>query len=134
MTAGTAAGVDVEDRAAGRFAGALADRFFSPLEARALRELPPALRRERFFEYWTLKEAYVKARGEGLAIPLDQFAFHLDEGPRIRVSFAPGFEDEPSRWQFALLRPTDRHLLALGVRLSAGTPVKISLRMTVPLR
>lgn len=121
------AGVDVEDATAAGPA-AVAGRFFSPLEARALAGLAPARRRERFFEYWTLKESYVKARGRGLSLPLDRFSFHLDEGPRIRVSFAPGFPDEPGRWQFSLLRPTDRHLLALGVRRAGGEEVAVTSR------
>lgn len=129
------AGIDVEDAGAAiRDYGALADRFFSPLEARALAGLDPARRRARFLEYWTLKESYIKARGRGLSIPLDGFSFHLDEGPRIRVSFVAPFDDEASRWQFSLMRPTSRHLLALGVRRLDDAEVRITLREAVPLR
>ncbi|MBI2387096.1 MAG: 4'-phosphopantetheinyl transferase superfamily protein [Elusimicrobia bacterium] len=128
------AGVDVEALRTVGAADGLADRFFSPLEARVLRDLPPARRRERFLEYWTLKESYIKATGKGLSIPLDRFSFHLDEGPGIRISFAPGIEDSPRRWQFALLRPTDGHVLALGVRRSSGAEVAVTSRETVPLR
>lgn len=134
VTLEAAAGIDVEDATRDRPSDGVADRYFSPLEARALRSLEPARRQARFYEYWTLKESYIKARGEGLAIPLNQFSFHLDEGSRIRVSFAPELEDEPSRWQFNLLRPTARHLLALGVRRSGESAVRITLRETVPLR
>jgi 4'-phosphopantetheinyl transferase len=128
------AGIDVEARVPARASEEVADRFFSPLEARALRALPPARRRERFLEYWTLKESYIKATGKGFSTPLDRFSFHLDEGPGIRISFAPEIEDAPRRWQFALLRPTDGHVLALGVRRSGGAGVAITSRETVPLR
>lgn len=134
VTLEAAAGIDVEDTTLERPSDGIADRFFSPSEARALSGLEPARRRARFLEYWTLKESYIKARGEGLAIPLDRFAFHLDVGSRIRVSFAPELADEPGGWQFNLLRPTARHLLALGVRRAAEAEVKITLRETVPLR
>lgn len=128
------AGVDVEARSPVRGSYGVADRFFSPSEARALRALPPARRSERFLEYWTLKESYIKATGKGLSMPLDRFSFHLDEGPRIRISFAPGCEGSPRLWQFALLRPTPAHVLALGVRSPGGAQVEITLRETLPLR
>lgn len=135
VTAGLDAGIDVEDAGASRERayGALADRFFSAPEARALGALEPSRRRERFLEYWTLKESYIKARGRGLSIPLDGFTFHLDEGRRIRVSFDAALEDEPRRWQFSLLRPTATHLLALGVRRRGDAEVRITLREAAPL-
>lgn len=134
VTWGLDAGVDVEARAPARAGDGVADRFFSPTEARALRGLAPERRRERFLEYWTLKESYIKATGKGLSMPLDRFSFHLDEGPGIRISFSPEIEDTPSRWQFALLRPTPEHVMALGVRRPGRAEVEITLRETLPLR
>lgn len=134
VTWGLDAGVDVEARHPARGSDAVADRFFSPSEARDLRALAPDRRPERFLEYWTLKESYIKATGKGLSMPLDRFSFHLDEGPGIRISFSPGVEDSPRRWQFALLRPTPGHLLALGVRRPGRGEVAVTLRETLPLR
>lgn len=127
-------GVDVEDteRAAG--AVDIAERFFSPSEVRALRARPPDRQRERFFEYWTLKESYIKARGMGLAIPLDHFSFHLDEGPEIRISFDPRLQDRAEEWQFALYRPTARHMMATAIRKRGDAPLAVELREIVPLR
>jgi 4'-phosphopantetheinyl transferase len=109
-------GVDVEplDRRGDR--EGIAERFFAPEELRALAALPKERQRLRFLEYWTLKEAYIKARGLGLAIPLDRFAFDLDSGPGIRVSFDPRLGDDPAAWHFALEQPTSRHLLAWAIR------------------
>jgi 4'-phosphopantetheinyl transferase len=111
----------------------IADSFFSHLEVRALRGLPEAEQRRRFFSYWTLKESYIKARGHGLALPLDQFSFHLDEGDDIRISFDPRMRDTPARWRFALIDVSPAHLLAVGAS-TAGAPLSLRATSVVPLR
>jgi 4'-phosphopantetheinyl transferase len=95
----------------------LAERHYAPAELRELRELGGAARTARFLEYWTLKEAYLKARGSGLRLPLDAVHFELGPGERIAARFAPELEPAPERWQFALLRPGAEHVLALAVQL-----------------
>lgn len=108
-------GVDVEDT--GREVNAdLPRRFFSTAEADALDALPAVERQVRFYEYWTLKEAYIKARGMGLSLPLDGFSMLLDGLGPPRVCFLPSLPDDPASWQFAQFRPTPRHCLAVAVR------------------
>jgi 4'-phosphopantetheinyl transferase len=120
-------GVDVENvRRRGRIVE-IADRYFSRAEVDALHRHPPHEQLARFFEYWTLKEAYIKARGMGLSIPLDQFSFHIEEGIPIRISFDPRLDDDPKSWQFQLLRPTPRHILAAGIR-AGGPDLHIALK------
>ncbi|HWA99115.1 MAG TPA: 4'-phosphopantetheinyl transferase superfamily protein, partial [Pirellulales bacterium] len=70
-------GVDVEFVARRTGGVHLARRFFSASEVDDLLRLPAEQQRDAFFDYWTLKEAYIKARGMGLAIPLGHFSFHL---------------------------------------------------------
>jgi 4'-phosphopantetheinyl transferase len=105
-------GVDVEtmDRATDHLG--LCERYFSPAETAALRSAPTERQRDMFFRFWTLKEAYIKARGLGLAIPLDAFTFELDSStsapapliaPAPSISFVPPIEDMPAKWQFAEL-------------------------------
>jgi 4'-phosphopantetheinyl transferase len=108
-------GVDAEDTSRNTETITIADSFFSPAEVRALKRLPPEHHRERFFSYWTLKESYIKARGLGLAIPLADFSFELDEGDGICISFEPGLDDDPARWQFRLLLASPVHYLAVGL-------------------
>lgn len=83
-------GCDLERRNRDLATDAVAERFFSPLEQARLSSLPADRRVEGFFNCWTRKEAYIKARGLGLSYPLDAFD----------VSLAP---DEPAR----LLRGCD---------------------------
>ena len=71
----------------------LPERHFAPDEVRDLRALPAADQARVFFDYWTLKEAYIKARGLGLALPLDQFAFALPPARR-RPPLRAGFDDD----------------------------------------
>jgi 4'-phosphopantetheinyl transferase len=91
----------------------IADYSFAPAEARALRTLPPELRQRRFFELWTLKEAYLKARGVGLSLPLEKILFNRDEGEMEYTLDAS--IDDPRNWRFYLLQPTVRHLVAVAL-------------------
>ncbi len=118
------AGVDVECTLRRTAFAQLAQRFFSASEAAALRELPAAAQRERFFAYWTLKEAYIKARGLGLALPLDAFAFALDGGG-ISIAFDARIDDEPGAWQFARLALSPVHACAIAQRVGPGGRAEI---------
>jgi 4'-phosphopantetheinyl transferase len=126
-------GVDVERLDRRGQTVEIADRFFSPSEVRELRSLPgEEAQRRRFFDYWTLKEAYIKAREMGLQLPLDQFSFHLAEAP-VRISFGPGIQDDPGSWQFALVQPTPEHRLAYALR-RRGEDLRVQVRETLPLQ
>jgi len=107
-------GVDVERTGRTVDYTALASRFFSGAEARDLAALAADRRPRRFFEYWTLKESYVKARGVGLGLPLDQFAFSIT-GERIAVAFHAPSPDAESHWRFALIDAGPEHQVAVGV-------------------
>lgn len=123
-------GVDVEDTARRLDdAMAIAARFFSPREAAALAAVPEPERLDRFFQYWTLKESYIKARGMGLALPLAAFSFDVDRDPPA-IAFEPPIEDDPSAWQFTRVR-LGPYALATAIR--SRTPVAIRLREGAPL-
>jgi 4'-phosphopantetheinyl transferase len=122
ITLGRDVGIDVEDALHIRDLE-IADRFFSTSEAVALRALPESAQPSRFFDYWTLKESYIKACGMGLAIPLGAFSFDLSgESPRISIDDSLG--DDPATWRFWLSSPTPRHRLAIAVRAS-GTEITL---------
>lgn len=126
-----ALGVDVEASGSRVATMEVAERFFAPPEVRDLRARPPADRPPRFFEYWTLKEAYVKACGVGLSAPLEQFWFDIPPAGPIRVSFGR-LADDPAAWQFFQAWATDRHCLAVGVRRT-GADLPITVRERAPL-
>ena len=128
-------GVDVEDSERKTSGVAIADRFFSGGEVEDLHRLSPAHQQDRFFDYWTLQEAYIKARGMGLSLPLGGFTYRLLGGPPPRISFSRDeIDDEPGEWQFALFSPTARHRAALAVRRGEASPdLKLVLRKVVPM-
>ena len=78
-------GVDIE-QVRTEFPGReIAERFFSDRELAELRELPPERSSEGFFQFWSRKEAYIKARGGGLQIPLQSFSVELGESGEQRL-------------------------------------------------
>ncbi len=130
----TDVGIDVEDRSRRGETVGIADRFFSPDEVTALRALPEERQRDRFFDYWTLKEAYIKACGKGLAIPLDHFSFSIGGAESITIAFDPRLPDDPGAWQFGQLALTERHTTSFAVRKGAGVAgYAIKVTRTVPL-
>ncbi len=131
-TAAIDCGVDVEQTERIEDLMSLATSVFSGREVENLRARPAARQRRRFFQFWTLKEAYIKACGMGLALPLDQFSFLLDRPGVIDVAFAPGFEDRPQDWQFAQSQPSPRHLLAVALRREGAPDRAVVTRTVVP--
>jgi 4'-phosphopantetheinyl transferase len=76
----------------------LARRFFSPRENAVLRALPPACLTQTFFAGWTRKEAYLKARGDGLSFPLGSFEVSLAPGRPAELLSVYDDPAEPARW------------------------------------
>jgi 4'-phosphopantetheinyl transferase len=126
-------GVDVEDGERSGQTVELAETVFAPSEVTALKALPVEHQRERFFTYWTLKEAYIKARGMGLSLPLAQFAFQLEPERSPRIVFDSRLADDPDTWRFVQVRPSARHQVALAVRRDSRLPLRVRCQRTVPL-
>lgn len=138
-------GCDVENTARSNDVTSIAKRYFSKQETDELFTLAQSEQRSRFFDYWTLKEAYIKAWGLGLSIPLADFSFHINDHINehtnehtgdtqaltnsafliksdIRLSFAQHREDNPDIWRNWLLYPNksideqQEHRIALSLR------------------
>ena len=109
----SALGVDVENIDTRPAPIDIADRFFAPDEVIALAATPPGQQHYRFFEYWTFKESYIKARGMGLSLPLDQFSFHYPDDRSVTLTTQPELADIPARWRLWQFRPTPQYLVAV---------------------
>jgi 4'-phosphopantetheinyl transferase len=117
------AGIDIEKIRPELDAEEIAKRYFSENEIRELQSLRLELRTEGFFLCWTRKEAYVKARGEGLGIPLRSFEVSLTPGePAILRS------DDTAKWNLLSLLPFPGFVAACVVPCSAKEAHLLELR------
>ena len=108
-------GIDVED-GAGPDASELAATVLSASERAAWERLPGEEQRVGLLRYWTLKEAYVKARGVGLMLPVDQICFEFAEADGISARFGPGVAEDAGTWSFRQFSLLDRYVVAIAGR------------------
>jgi 4'-phosphopantetheinyl transferase len=132
VTRQRAIGVDTENITRGALLD-VADRFFAPSECEHLWALPSEQHTTRFFELWTLKESYIKARGMGLSIPLHKFAFDLREPGAVSLATLPELQDPAERWALRHLWATPEHPVALCVDRSHQSDFTLTARRIVPL-
>jgi 4'-phosphopantetheinyl transferase len=126
-------GVDVENFAERAAPIDHVKAFLSQKEARALIGLPSRQRQARFFEYWTLKEAYLKAKGIGLSFPPNGFGFDLSRRAEIRFETHGTDESDPREWRFVQLSLSRKHLVSICRDCSSSRP-NLVCRLFTPLR
>ena len=110
-----ALGVDVERMREDMASAEIAARFFSPFECMALASLPAEMQCDAFFDCWTRKEAYLKGRGDGLSLPLDQFDVAFTPGAEPRLLATRHDPQEARRWSLCALNVGPGHKAALAV-------------------
>jgi 4'-phosphopantetheinyl transferase len=115
VTRGREIGVDLELIRDGMAVEQIAERFFSSREISALYALPAELRKRAFFLCWTRKEAYIKARGEGLSLPLDKFEVSLVPGEPAALVSVEQDSNEAFRWSLEELFPAADYAAALAI-------------------
>ncbi len=108
-------GVDLEFMRADFACHEVAERWFSNREVEIFSALPGSLRTEAFFNCWTRKEAYVKARGEGLSHPLKSFSVSLAPDEAARFLSIEGDRLQCSRWSLQNLHVAEGYAAALAV-------------------
>lgn len=117
-------GVDIEFLERPAASPELMARVCAPDELADIEAAADALRQERFLVYWTLKEAYLKARGLGISVHLADVAFSLAAG---QPTFAPrgSLADADTRWTFRLAQPSPTHLVAVAADVRNGVEPNI---------
>ena len=108
-------GVDVEAIRTMEDIEGISRRFFSARENVALFNIPVDEQSEAFFRCWTLKEAYIKAIGDGLAYPTESFDVSFGRGERAELLRVEGKPDEASRWKLLQFSPAPNFIGAVAV-------------------
>ncbi|MGZ5450613.1 MAG: 4'-phosphopantetheinyl transferase family protein [Thermoanaerobaculia bacterium] len=134
VTKGRTVGIDVENVRAREVSIDVADRYFARAEVTALKAAPRQEQQVRFFEYWTFKESYIKARGMGLSLPLDKFAFHYPDDRAVEIAIHRDLADDPARWQFWQFRPAPEYLVAICAERTGPQSSRVVARHAVPMR
>jgi 4'-phosphopantetheinyl transferase len=129
LARGRRVGVDIERHERLRDAAAIAERFFSPDELAAWRALGAALRARAFVQTWARKEAFVKARGLGLRIPLASFDVSVDPDAPARLLATRPDSAECNRWCLLDLFPHPAYAAALAAEGKRWTPRRFEAKM-----
>ena len=108
-------GIDVEALQSIRSADQIARRYFAPEEFATYQTLSDATRPEGFYVRWTMKEAYIKARGSGLSLPLDAFAISSAPDPSGFHWVRSRDKADDQRWRIVRLSPPAGYIASLAV-------------------
>jgi len=117
-------GVDVERTDSVENLVPVADTVFAESERLALLRLPADEQRARFYRLWTLKEAFIKAKGMGLSLPLKDFWFSVDDPMAPRLRCLDSIDRYPEAWDFTVCDPSPHHALAVACRSGIDQPAR----------
>jgi 4'-phosphopantetheinyl transferase len=132
VTRSRALGVDTEH--VGRAAPlAIADRFLAPAEIATLHALPAEQRQRRFFEHWTLKESYLKARSMGLSLPLDTVSFDFSGAGGVAMRLEGEPPASAANWWLCQFSVRRDYLVALCAERNRRRVPRLLMKETVPL-
>jgi len=109
-------GIDIECIRPGYPGEEIARRFFSAAELRSLGEVPVETRQSAFFHCWTRKEAFIKANGMGLSLPLDRFEVTLKPGEPAMLRCTRWDDKEAAQWSLRTLEMPSGYVAAIAVR------------------
>jgi 4'-phosphopantetheinyl transferase len=122
-------GIDVEDvRYPLPRLSAMAKMYLSPSERRTLARQPSESHAAWFLQRWSLKEAYMKARGLGMSIPARSLSFSVGPAAQIAARFAPGIDDSSAGWHFDQWHLSPHHVISLAARGADRRRLGIRLR------
>ena len=107
-------GVDVEARQRADEIAEVEYKVFSAAELAQLDALPGTEQPDRYLSLWTLKEAYIKARGMGMALPLREISFLFDDAGAVRLEVSEGVDEDAARWRFRQLDYAGHRIAIVG--------------------
>ncbi len=113
-------GVDVESYARASDVLGVRETVFSSQELAQLEEGTDEEKRDHALSLWTLKEAYVKARGMGLSLPLKEFSFLRGPSGDLRLEVDASIGGHPAQWRFCLLDHASYRLALVTGHLRAS--------------
>ncbi|MGA2569835.1 MAG: 4'-phosphopantetheinyl transferase superfamily protein [Terracidiphilus sp.] len=116
---GIEVGIDLEPHGRAEAIAEIAVRVFSPAELAQYEALTGVEKLERALSLWTLKEAYAKARGLGLSLPLEKISFLFGGEEGIRLELDSEIGDDSGRWQFCLLEHAGHRIAVVTERIPA---------------
>jgi 4'-phosphopantetheinyl transferase len=125
-------GVDAEAESRNLDMATLAPRVMSPSELPRFQSASAAVQRKQFLSLWTLKEAFTKARGLGLNLPVEKLSFFVN-GHTIHFGCPVEVEDKPGSWELRLMQPTSEHYLSLVTRPVGEATPALQSKWYVPL-
>jgi len=115
VTLGLDCGIDAENLSRTHDLKNIAERMFAAAELTALPGYDDDTYQHNFFYYWTLREAYCKALGVGLAGSTKDYYFEIGDNDKAEIHFSQEPGDKAGDWQFALLQPDAAHVTAVAV-------------------
>jgi 4'-phosphopantetheinyl transferase len=131
-------GVDVERLSRVKDLPGVAKRVYTPPELKDLNRRAGDSLQGRFTDYWTLKEAYMKARGMGFQLPPNTFSIRLPDACHspARLEVSDGFDDDPDHWQLSLHSLSHweppAYRLAVALRRGDGAARRTIIRHVTP--
>lgn len=123
FTLHTPLGIDVESNLREIELDLIANHFFSPAEAKELFSLPTEGQTEGFYRCWTRKEALIKAKGDGLSLPLNQFEVSLLPGEEAQLKATHWDPEEAKRWSLFSFSPEKNFIAALAIECEINEPL-----------
>lgn len=111
-----AIGVDIENIKDNFDVLDIAGKFFSQSEIKSLAETSQEEQNRAFFRCWTRKESFIKAKGDGLSLPLDSFSVTLDDDIKARLIETKWNPSEKESWKILSFVPDNNYIGAVSVR------------------
>jgi 4'-phosphopantetheinyl transferase len=116
-------GVDIEYLIPMADMNDFAERFFTPRESAWINALSGEQKEEAFFKTWTCKEAFLKANGSGLTVPINQVEISLEAEGVVELISIGDDKEQPARWRLEIFSPFPGYQAALAIEGHAGQTV-----------